>query len=86
MDLPTQNTNSPTTNVEIYDSTLRDGAQAQGITYSVDDKLLIAHRLDELGVHYIEGGWPNRTNPSDLEFFRRAKSETWKQVKQCRHN
>ncbi len=81
MDLPTQNTNLPTTTVEIYDSTLRDGAQAQGITYSVDDKLLIAHRLDELGVHYIEGGWPNRTNPSDLEFFRRAKSETWKQVK-----
>jgi 2-isopropylmalate synthase len=63
--------------VEIYDSTLRDGAQARGITYSVDDKLLIAHRLDTLGVHFIEGGWPNRTNPSDLEFFRRAGKDTW---------
>jgi 2-isopropylmalate synthase len=63
--------------VSIYDSTLRDGAQARGITYSVDDKLLIAHRLDTLGVHFIEGGWPNRTNPSDLEFFRRAGKDTW---------
>ncbi|HQK22589.1 MAG TPA: hypothetical protein PLM66_06820, partial [Candidatus Latescibacteria bacterium] len=41
--------------IEIYDSTLRDGAQALGINYSVEDKLLIAHRLDELGVHFIEG-------------------------------
>ena len=47
--------------VEIYDSTLRDGAQARGISYSVEDKLLIARKLDELGVQYIEGGWPNRT-------------------------
>ena len=55
--------------VEIYDSTLRDGAQAEGITYSLQDKLEIARRLDELGVHYIEGGWPNPTNPKDLAFF-----------------
>ena len=56
--------------IEIYDSTLRDGAQAEGITYSLEDKLLIARRLDQLGVHYIEGGWPNPTNPKDLSFFR----------------
>ncbi|MBM3278401.1 MAG: citramalate synthase [Candidatus Handelsmanbacteria bacterium] len=58
--------------IEIYDSTLRDGAQAEGITYSLEDKLLIARRLDQLGVHYIEGGWPNPTNPKDLSFFREA--------------
>ena len=55
--------------IEIYDSTLRDGAQAEGISYSLEDKLLIARRLDQLGVHYIEGGWPNPTNPKDLAFF-----------------
>ncbi len=55
--------------VEIYDSTLRDGAQAEGIAYSLQDKLEIARRLDDLGVHYIEGGWPNPTNPKDLAFF-----------------
>ena len=57
--------------VEIYDSTLRDGAQAEGIAYSLEDKLLIARRLDALGVHYIEGGWPNPTSPKDLAFFAR---------------
>ena len=56
--------------IEIYDSTLRDGAQAEGITYSLEEKLLIARRLDQLGVHYIEGGWPNPTNAKDLSFFR----------------
>ena len=59
--------------IEIYDSTLRDGAQAEGIAYSLEDKLLIARRLDELGVHYIEGGWPNPTNPKDLAFFEEVK-------------
>ena len=59
--------------VEIYDSTLRDGAQAEGITYSLQDKLEIARRLDDLGVHYIEGGWPNPTNPKDLAFFREVR-------------
>lgn len=43
--------------IEIYDSTLRDGTQAEGIAFSLKEKLLIARRLDELGVHYIEGGW-----------------------------
>ena len=55
--------------IEIYDSTLRDGAQGEGIAFSLQDKLLITRRLDELGVHYIEGGWPNPTNPKDLAFF-----------------
>ena len=58
--------------IEVYDSTLRDGAQAEGITFSVEDKLLIARRLDELGAHYIEGGWPNPTNPKDLAFFEKV--------------
>lgn len=57
----------------IYDTTLRDGAQRAGISLSVDDKLDIARRLDEFGVHYIEGGWPG-SNPKDAEFFQRAAS------------
>ena len=57
--------------VELYDTTLRDGAQSEGISFSVVDKLHIAQRVDELGVHYIEGGWPG-ANPKDDEFFRRA--------------
>ena len=59
--------------IEVYDSTLRDGAQAEGISYSLEDKLLIARRLDALGVDYIEGGWPNPTNPKDLAFFQEVK-------------
>jgi 2-isopropylmalate synthase len=59
--------------VRVYDCTLRDGAQAEGISFSISDKLSIARRLDQLGVHYIEGGWPNPTNPKDLEFFKRAR-------------
>ena len=58
--------------VELYDTTLRDGAQTEGISYSVTDKLRIAQKLDELGVHYIEGGWPG-SNPKDIEFFKQAK-------------
>jgi 2-isopropylmalate synthase len=60
--------------VEIYDTTLRDGSQLEGISLTVDDKLRIAERLDWLGVHYIEGGWPG-ANPKDDEFFRRAVTE-----------
>jgi len=60
--------------VEIYDTTLRDGAQLEGISLTVDDKLRIAEQLDRLGVHYIEGGWPG-SNPKDDEFFDRALSE-----------
>jgi 2-isopropylmalate synthase len=56
--------------VEIYDSTLRDGAQGEAISFSLDDKLLITEKLDGLGVKYIEGGWPNYSSPKDLNFFR----------------
>ena len=54
--------------VEIYDTTLRDGSQGEGINFSVADKLRIAEKLDAFGVHYIEGGWPG-SNPKDIEFF-----------------
>ncbi len=57
--------------VELYDTTLRDGTQMEGISLSVEDKLKIARKLDELGVHYIEGGWPG-SNPKDAQFFKRA--------------
>ncbi len=60
--------------VEIYDTTLRDGAQLEGISLTVADKLRIAEQLDHLGVHYIEGGWPG-SNPKDEEFFARARTE-----------
>src|SRR6476620_3852773 len=66
--------------VEIYDTTLRDGAQGEGLAYSVEDKLKIAKALDELGVSYIEGGWPG-ANPKDVEFFERAKSLNLKHAK-----
>jgi 2-isopropylmalate synthase len=58
----------------VYDTTLRDGAQQEGLNLSVADKLTIARQLDELGVGYIEGGWPG-ANPKDTEFFRRAQDE-----------
>lgn len=59
--------------VFIYDTTLRDGAQGEGISLSALDKLKIAAKLDNLGVHYIEGGWP-ASNPKDMEFFNQIKS------------
>ena len=59
--------------VVLYDTTLRDGAQMEGISLSVADKLRIVTKLDELGVHYIEGGYPG-SNPKDDEFFRQAQS------------
>lgn len=60
--------------VTLYDTTLRDGTQGEGISLSVDDKLKIAHRLDKLGVHYIEGGWPG-SNPKDMEFFKKIQTQ-----------
>ena len=54
--------------VKLYDTTLRDGAQGEGISYSVMDKVRIAQELDKLGIHYIEGGWPG-SNPKDMEFY-----------------
>ncbi len=59
--------------LEIYDTTLRDGAQAEDVSFSVEDKLRVAQQLDELGVHFIEGGWPG-ANPKDIEFFRQIKT------------
>ena len=58
--------------VQLYDTTLRDGAQKEGISFSVVDKLNIAKKLDELGIHFIEGGWPG-SNPKDVEFFVKAQ-------------
>ena len=66
--------------VEIYDTTLRDGAQGEGINFSVADKLRIAEKLDAFGVHYIEGGWPG-SNPKDLEFFKQAARRKWRSAK-----
>jgi 2-isopropylmalate synthase len=59
--------------VKLYDTTLRDGAQQEGISFAVADKLKIAQKLDELGIHFIEGGWPG-ANPKDTEFFAKAKT------------
>ncbi len=59
--------------VQLYDTTLRDGAQRAGISFSVEDKLKIAKRLAEIGIHFIEGGWPG-SNPKDVEFFARART------------
>jgi len=62
--------------VEIYDTTLRDGTQMEGMSLSCEDKLRIAEYLDSLGVKFIEGGWPG-SNPKDVEFFERAKDVAW---------
>ncbi|MFN5540429.1 MAG: citramalate synthase [Candidatus Melainabacteria bacterium] len=66
--------------IQIYDTTLRDGSQMQGISFSVADKIKILHLLDELGVDYVEGGWPG-ANPKDIEFFEQAKSLKLKHTK-----
>jgi 2-isopropylmalate synthase len=62
---------APRPGLDLYDTTLRDGTQREGVSLSVDDKLRVARRMDELGVAYIEGGWPG-ANPKDTEFFARA--------------
>jgi 2-isopropylmalate synthase len=63
--------------IEIYDTTLRDGTQAEDFNLSVEDKVRITLKLDDLGIDYIEGGWPG-SNPKDMEFFERAQSELTK--------
>ena len=68
--------------IMIYDTTLRDGTQAEGISFSVHDKIRIAEKLDAFGVHYIEGGWPG-SNPKDIAFFDAAKNLTWRTAKIC---
>lgn len=60
-------------NIKLYDTTLRDGSQGEDINFSVEDKILIAKKLDEIGIHYIEGGWPG-SNPKDMQFFKEIKS------------
>ena len=66
--------------VTIYDTTLRDGAQGEGISFSSADKIRIAERLDAFGVHYIEGGWPG-SNPKDMDFFAEAAQRKFKHAK-----
>ena len=66
--------------VKLYDTTLRDGTQSEDISFQVADKIRIAQKLDELGIHYIEGGWPG-SNPKDIAFFKEIKKETLKQAK-----
>jgi 2-isopropylmalate synthase len=69
-----------TPEIEIYDTTLRDGTQGHGISFSVADKLRIAERLDAFGVHYVEGGWPG-SNPKDIEFFAEAKHRVFRHAR-----
>jgi 2-isopropylmalate synthase len=66
--------------VEIYDTTLRDGSQGEGINFSALDKLRIAEKLDSFGIHYIEGGWPG-SNPKDMEFFKQSFRRKWKNAR-----
>lgn len=66
--------------VTIFDTTLRDGTQGEGVSLTVEDKLKIAAKLDDLGIHYIEGGWPG-SNGKDIEFFKRAQSLRLKHAK-----
>jgi 2-isopropylmalate synthase len=68
------------TQISIYDTTLRDGSQGEGISFSVDDKLKVARRLDDMGIHYIEGGWPG-SNAKDVEFFGRARGLAFQQAR-----
>jgi 2-isopropylmalate synthase len=73
-------TPNPTDRVVLYDTTLRDGTQREGLILSLADKLKIARRLDAFGLAYIEGGWPG-SNPKDVDFFAAAKSIEWKNAK-----
>src|SRR5215210_7870855 len=59
--------------VTLYDTTLRDGSQGAGVSFSLQDKLRVARKLDEIGIHYIEAGWPG-SNPKDEAFFAEARS------------
>src|SRR5262245_33413150 len=67
-------------NITLYDTTLRDGTQAEEISFTVEDKLRIAEKLDEIGVNYIEAGWPG-SNPKDLEFFKQCRKLKFKTAK-----
>src|SRR6185436_18976415 len=69
-----------TKSVTLYDTTLRDGTQVTGISFSVLDKIRVAEKLDDFGIDYIEGGWPG-SNPKDAAFFEEAAKRTWKNAK-----
>ncbi len=66
--------------IQIYDTTLRDGTQSESVAFSVEDKLRIARKLDEVGIDYVEGGWPG-SNDKDVEFFKRASSIPWQHTR-----
>ncbi len=68
--------------IKIYDTTLRDGAQSEDVAFTVEDMVRVTMKLDELGIHYIEGGWPG-SNPRDVEFFRQVKGTKLKSAKVC---
>jgi 2-isopropylmalate synthase len=70
------------TKIQIYDTTLRDGAQGEGVNFSLQDKVLVARRLDEFGFDFIEGGYP-LSNPKDAEFFQRMAAEPLKRSRLC---
>jgi len=63
--------------ITLYDTTLRDGSQGEEVTLSAEDKLRLAQKLDEFGVHYVEGGWPG-SNPKDMRFFEMARKASFK--------
>jgi len=73
---------TPDRTIQMYDTTLRDGTQGEGISLSLEDKLQIARRLDEIGIDYVEGGYP-LSNEKDVEFFRRARALNLRQAKLC---
>ena len=72
-------TETPSNQIWLYDTTLRDGTQREGLSVSIEDKLRIAHKLDELGIPFIEGGWPG-ANPKDVEFFWQLQEHPLKQA------
>lgn len=72
-------TTNPSPHIWLYDTTLRDGTQREGLSVSIEDKLRIAHRLDQLGIPFIEGGWPG-ANPKDVQFFWQLKENPLKQA------
>src|SRR5436309_15657466 len=68
--------------IQIYDTTLRDGSQGEGVNFSLQDKLLITQRLDAIGVDYIEGGYP-LSNEKDAQYFQRAQALNLKHAQVC---
>ena len=68
--------------IYLYDTTLRDGSQGEGVSFTVQDKVRIARRLDELGFHYVEGGWPG-SNPKDIAFFEAVRDVRFENTRIC---